>query len=151
MNDLEGYQLRDMEDADLSEVLALEVSTFPTPWKEDSFRHEMHDNPYARNFVIRAADATLAGYANIWLLEGELCINNLTVAPAHRRRRLGHGILRYLLESGREGGCRSAVLEVRPSNAAARRLYHAHEFRLLGRRKDYYSDGEDALVLGRRL
>jgi ribosomal-protein-alanine N-acetyltransferase len=90
-------------------------------------------------------------YASIWLLQGELYINNLNVAQAHRGRRLGHWILGYLLDSGRHGGCSSAVLEVRPSNAAALRLYHAHEFRSLGRRQSYYSDGEDALVLGRKL
>jgi ribosomal-protein-alanine N-acetyltransferase len=146
-----GYDLRAMTDQDLPDVVNLEAGTFPTPWKQESFQHELHNNPFARNYVVRAADASLAAYASIWLLEGELYINNLNVAPEHRRQRLGDWILRYLLDSGRHGGCSSAVLEVRPSNAAALRLYHAHEFRLLGRRSAYYSDGEDALVLGRKL
>jgi ribosomal-protein-alanine N-acetyltransferase len=146
-----GYDVRDMQEADLPEVLQLERDSFPTPWPLESFRHELHNNPYARNYVIRAEDASLAGYASIWLLEGELYINNLNVAPAYRGRRLGHRILRHLLETGRHGGCHSAVLEVRPSNEAALRLYRAQQFRTLGRRPRYYSDGEDALILGRRL
>jgi ribosomal-protein-alanine N-acetyltransferase len=151
MSDLSGYDLRAMEDGDLPEVMALEAGSFTKPWKEDSFLHELHNNPFARNYVARAADGSLAGYASIWLLEGELYINNLNVAPEHRHRRLGHRILHYLLDSGRHGGCSSAVLEVRPSNTAALRLYRAHEFRAVGRRPGYYSDGEDALVLGRKL
>jgi len=151
MTDLSGYDLRGMKDADLPEVLDLETGTFPTPWEEESFQHQLHNNPFARNYVVRAADASLAAYASIWLLEGELYINNLNVAPQHRRQRLGHWILRFLLDTARHGGCSSAVLEVRPSNKAALRLYHAHEFRALGRRSGYYSDGEDALILGRNL
>ncbi len=151
MTDLSGYDLRAMKDADLPDVVKLEAGTFPTPWKQESFHHELHNNPFARNYVVRAADASLAAYASIWLLEGELYINNLNVAQDHRRQRLGHWILRHLLDIGRHGGCSSAVLEVRPSNTAALRLYHVHEFRMLGRRSGYYSDGEDALVLGRKL
>lgn len=151
MTDFPGYDLRAMRDADLPEVLDLEAGTFPTPWKEESFRHELHDNPFARNYVVRAADTSLAAYACIWLLEGELYINNLNVAPRHRRQRLGQWILLRLLDTGRHGGCCSAVLEVRPSNAAALSLYRAHDFHDVGRRPAYYSDGEDALVLGREL
>ena len=148
---MSDYEFREMTDADLAEVVELERSSFSTPWQLESFRHELHNNPYARNYVVRAPDASLAGYANIWLLEGELSINNLNVAPQHRGCRLGHRLLRHLLDAGRHGGCRSAVLEVRPSNAAALRLYRALRFRTLGRRPRYYGDGEDALILGRAL
>jgi ribosomal-protein-alanine N-acetyltransferase len=40
---------------------------------------------------------------------------------------------------------------VRPSNQAALELYRAQGFRPLGRRRGYYQDGEDALILGRDL
>ena len=51
-----------------------------------------------------------------------------------------------------QGPASAAILAgVNSPNAGALRLYHAHEFRLLGRRSGYYSDGEDALVLGRQL
>jgi len=48
--------------------------------------------------------------------------------------------------SGR--GARQIYLEVRESNAPARRLYAAHGFREVGRRKEYYRRPvEDAIVL----
>lgn len=37
-------------------------------------------------------------------------------------------------------------LEVRPSNLAAQALYTSLGFRMSGRRKNYYKDGEDALI-----
>jgi ribosomal-protein-alanine N-acetyltransferase len=146
-----GFRIQAMVDADLDTVADLEGRTFPSPWTRDAFRHELHHNPFARSYVVRNAEGGLAGYACVWMLEGELVINNVNVAPEHRRRGLGHRILCHLLQVGRQAGCSSAVLEVRPSNRAARELYHALGFRPLGRRPRYYQDGEDALILGRSL
>jgi [ribosomal protein S18]-alanine N-acetyltransferase len=43
-------------------------------------------------------------------------------------------------------------LEVRPSNAAARRLYESRGFQLIGRRRGYYrAPVEDALVMRREI
>ena len=45
----------------------------------------------------------------------------------------------------------TAFLEVRASNAAACRLYSKMGFEEVGIRKGYYSDGEDALLMEKRL
>ena len=80
-----------------------------------------------------------------------MLINNLAVAPAHRARGLGRGLVMHLLEIGRAASCRRARLEVRPSNRPARRLYRRLGFRRQRVRPRYYGDGEDAWVLGRSL
>ena len=54
----------------------------------------------------------------------------------------------------RHGGAESLLLEVRPSNAPALRLYRNFGFQEVGRRKGYYpaSTGrEDALVMRKSL
>jgi ribosomal-protein-alanine N-acetyltransferase len=43
------------------------------------------------------------------------------------------------------------VLEVRASNTAAQRLYAGAGFERRGKRRGYYADGEDAIVMGRSL
>jgi ribosomal-protein-alanine N-acetyltransferase len=58
----------------------------------------------------------------------------------------------HLLQTGSERGCRYATLEVRPTNSPALGLYRKLGFRVVGRRRGYYSDtGEDALVMSRTL
>ena len=78
--------------------------------------------------------------------EGEIL--NLAVVPAGRRRGLGHALVHRILETLASRGARAIYLEVRESNAPARRLYAAHGFREVGRRKQYYRRPiEDAIVL----
>ena len=46
-----------MQEEDVAEVAALESRTFRSPWSVEAFRHELHDNPFARNLVARLPDA----------------------------------------------------------------------------------------------
>ena len=52
-----------------------------------------------------------------------------------------------MIDEARQSGCNAIALEVRPSNVAALGLYEKLGFALIGRRKRYYPDKEDALVL----
>jgi [ribosomal protein S18]-alanine N-acetyltransferase len=147
----DGYRIRPMGLPDLEEVASLERRAFANPWSLAAFHHEVQHNPYSRGVVIRGSDATLAAYATVWHLQGELLINNIAVAPEHRRRGVGRMLLEHLLRSADQADLRTAILEVRPSNEAALALYQGAGFELRGRRVGYYSDGEDALILGRDL
>lgn len=75
-------------------------------------------------------------------------IENVVVTEEQRRRGLGRALVGQLLHAARESGITSVLLEVRPSNTAARRLYEKLGFSEAGRRRDYYRDpAEDALIL----
>jgi ribosomal-protein-alanine N-acetyltransferase len=140
-----------MTAADLESVLAIERLSFSSPWTEENFRQEIEGNTLAWNVVARQGEA-LAGYACTYLVAGELMINNVAVDPSRRRAGIGRGLVGYVLEGARIRGCRRATLEVRPSNAAARHLYEALGFSIVGRRRGYYADtGEDALLMSREL
>ena len=62
-----------------------------------------------------------------------------------------HGYGRWLLEDAiaraRTMGSAAITLEVRVGNAAARQFYRSYAFTEAYRRRAYYQDGEDALVL----
>lgn len=140
-----------MRASDLPRVLAIERASFPTPWTEENFRHEIEENPMAWN-VIAERDGLIVGFACSYVVGPELMINDIAVDPAHRRTGVGGAIVRHLLEGGRERGCRLATLEVRPSNTVARSLYDAEGFAVAGTRKGYYADtGEDAVLMSRAL
>ena len=141
------FEIAPMRDADLDEVLGIEEASFPVPWSRESFRFELHDNPYAWNVVVRT-EGRIVGFACLWVVGDELKINNIAIHPEWRGKGLGDRLLRWILRFGRTERCVEATLEVRPSNAVARKLYRNHGFEEAGLRKDYYRDThEDAIVM----
>jgi [ribosomal protein S18]-alanine N-acetyltransferase len=136
-----------MQEADLDAVVELERRIFRHPWNRRAFERELGGRPLSRSWVVRDPEAGIVAYACAWHVAGELLINNIAVADSHRRRGLGRALLVRLLDDAREAGLEQAVLEVRVTNAPALALYAAHGFRSIGRRRRYYSDGEDAWVL----
>ena len=55
----------------------------------------------------------------------QLWINEVGVAPSHRRRGIGRRLLEALLAHGRALGCTEAWLGTEPDNVAARALYES--------------------------
>jgi ribosomal-protein-alanine N-acetyltransferase len=133
---------------EIPEVSEIENLSFPTPWSLSSFRHEMTENPYATLIGARVVRGPLVAFGCVWAIDQELKINNLAVHPRWRGRGVGTRLLQGLLAFGSAQGCVEATLEVRPSNAPALRMYTRAGFRVIGRRRGYYSDThEDALVM----
>jgi [ribosomal protein S18]-alanine N-acetyltransferase len=71
----------------------------------------------------------------------------LAVVPSRRRRGVGRALLVGVLEEARRRGARAVFLEVSETNEAARALYATAGFAEMGRRRRYYANGTDALVL----
>lgn len=148
-----AYDIQRMKLSDLCEVLEIECASFTTPWTRRSFLAEIEAAGRSFPLIVRARSsaggpAPVLGYACVWRVQNELWINNLAVRPSHRCLGLGTQLLRAALELGRQLGCECALLEVRPSNRQARRLYRREGFHTVGLRRAYYTDDrEDALLM----
>jgi ribosomal-protein-alanine N-acetyltransferase len=141
-----------MRPADLDEVLAIERLSFTNPWSRAAFLRELTENRVARLWAARPAEGgAVLGYVCLWVVMDEVHVTNFAVDPVHRRQGIGRQLLGTVLAYYRAEGITRATLEVRPSNATARRLYEAFGFRQVGLRKRYYPDtGEDAMLLEAR-
>ncbi|MEZ4437105.1 MAG: ribosomal protein S18-alanine N-acetyltransferase [bacterium] len=80
------------------------------------------------------------------VVEDEADLAEIAVAPRARRQGLGRRLVDHLVAEARARGVARIYLEVRAGNAAARALYAATGFSPCGRRRRYYSDGEDAVL-----
>lgn len=78
-------------------------------------------------------------------------ILTLAVAPEARRQGRARALLAEAAAVAAAAGARALFLEVSEANAAARALYESSGFVLAGRRRRYYPDGSDALVLRREI
>jgi ribosomal-protein-alanine N-acetyltransferase len=92
--------------------------------------------------------APVLGFAGVWMAVGEAHLVTIAVAPQWRRLGLGELLLVNALGLARQLGASAVFLEVRLSNAEAKRLYEKYGFTVGRIRKGYYSDnGEDALEM----
>ena len=147
----EGVVLRLMKLSDVHQVLQIETASFASPWKREHFLHELRENRWAVNWVVETR-SRVVGYACLWCIHHELKINNIAILGAKRGRGLGRWLLLSVLGDAIARGCRTATLEVRPSNEAALALYRTHGFVEIGRRQGYYAtEGEDAIVMSLEL
>ncbi len=135
---------------DLPRIAWLDDSAFKDSWPFDLLAYEF-TNPRTLMLLAERAGEPAAGYISLRHVAGEAEILRLAVDPAARRR----GIARALVDDGlaRLRGLKveSCHLEVRMDNEGAIAFYHSLGFARSGRRRHYYRDGTDALVLSRAL
>jgi ribosomal-protein-alanine N-acetyltransferase len=147
---LASFAVQEARPSDLDDIAALEQRAFPIPWKREYFAGEV-GTAHRFNRVIRADDGTLIGYVFCAHAAGEIHVNKIAVAERWRRFGMARRLMAEVLRFGHATGAEEIYLEVRPSNAPARRFYQGIGFVDAGLRKGYYLDGEDALVMVRRL
>ncbi|MDO4290440.1 MAG: tRNA (adenosine(37)-N6)-threonylcarbamoyltransferase complex transferase subunit TsaD [Eggerthellaceae bacterium] len=93
------------------------------------------------------ADAPLVGYAGGWVVDGDVQILKVGVAPDARRRGIAAELVARVAADARNLGARTSSLEVRAGNTGAQAFYETLGYASLGKRPRYYSDGEDALIM----
>ena len=141
-----GLTIREMTEEDIPDILEIEKQSFVTPWTQRMFRETLA-SPISTSFVTEE-DGRLLGYVMLYSVADEAHILNLAVDPAGRRRGYGTCLIEHAIGDRREKGVSDFFLEVRESNQGARNLYGKLGFKVIGRRKRYYTEtNEDALVM----
>lgn len=135
-----------MTEADLDGVLAIESHSFPNPWSRTHFLDELKSS-YAFPMVALDPEGVVIGYICPMLLFDEGHILDVAVHKDFRGHGLGRLLVERVLDECRQGGAEFVSLEVRPSNHDAIALYVKLGFRETGRRKRYYENGEDAILM----
>ncbi|MCB4821929.1 GNAT family N-acetyltransferase [Roseicella aerolata] len=139
--------LRAATPAEAPALAGLHVAAFPPAeaWGPDAIAL-MLEMPGAYGLWRPGAGFVLARAAG-----GEAEILTLAVAPAARRQGIGAALMAGALAGAAARGAEAMFLEVAAGNAAALALYRGLGFAEVGRRRRYYADGADALVLRRDL
>ena len=140
-----------MSKIDLPDVIAIEGTSYRSPWPLEAFQVELNRASWAHALVLRDQDRPaqgVRGYVCFWTLQAEMCVHNIAVHPDDRRLGGASHLLAAAWEEAVRQQCRWAYLEVRPSNEAAISLYSRWGFEPMARRLRYYEDtGEDAIIM----
>jgi len=143
----DALSYRPMSVDDALAVHAIEKEIYAFPWTPGNFVDSVQAGYLC---TILELNGVLVGYGVLSVAAGESHLLNLSIAQPWQRRGLGRALLLHHIDLARAHNAGVLLLEVRPSNAAARALYAAFGFATVGLRRGYYPDAggrEDALLL----
>jgi ribosomal-protein-alanine N-acetyltransferase len=129
-------------------VVEVEQAAYEFPWTQGNFLDSLRSGHSA--WTMRDSGGGLIAYAVVMFALDEAHLLNLTVAPACQRFGFGWRMLEAMAENARSYGARTMLLEVRPSNEAAQKMYARYGFVRIGTRRGYYparNGREDAIVM----
>ncbi len=96
--------------------------------------------------LLLIGEGEVVGFAVVWVFDGEAELHWFEIFKPFRGRGFAKILFGKLLEHLRKEGVEKLLLEVSEKNLPARRVYESFGPALLGRRRNYYPDGSDALV-----
>jgi ribosomal-protein-alanine N-acetyltransferase len=138
---------------DVDAIMPLERAVFKDPWTRRMYINDLVDNPMATYRAVRPDPAAngnmppILAWGGFWLMVDEAHISTIAAHPDWRGCGLGQWLMTVLMAAAQESGASRATLEVRASNETAQRLYAKLGYELAGRRRRYYRDGEDGLIM----
>src|SRR5579872_1625843 len=143
---IDPVSVEPMRRTDVPFVSAIERRCYATPWHENAYYTELSNRSAC--YLVARLEASVVGYAGMWVIMDEAHITTLAVSPEHRGKKIGERLLLGLLEESILHGATRATLEVRENNRVAQNLYRKYRFREAAIRKNYYTDNqENAIVM----
>ncbi len=138
---------RALTPADLEVVADLTHRADPFGW---TLRNFSDAHASGNTLTVLSVDGRTAGIAAVLHVIDESELLEIAVEPAMQGKGFGKALLKEAMSLARRNGAARMFLEVRESNARARKMYTSFGFEETGRRKNYYPTGngrEDAILM----
>lgn len=144
----ETFEIQDINIADISRLIEIEKNLFVDPWPSEIFMFLISGNDLAKG--VYSNGELIAYIFALW--EYDTChIANIAVHAHYQRNGFGRMLLTDIIQRACYKGMKNVTLEVRASNFAAIGFYLNSGFERYGVYKNYYNDGETALILRKEL
>lgn len=144
------FNLRLMQEGDISDVLEIEENVCDYPWTESIFLDCLRVGYDCLVLEDSNNHNKVVGFGLMTVAANEAHILNLNIAQELQRQGLGTKIMQHLLDLAKDKKSTVVYLEVRQSNSSAGELYRRLNFAEIGIRKNYYPTNrgrEDAVIL----
>lgn len=142
-------RIRPIKADDIHQVICIEHESFQHPYPADviTFLYEK----YGDTFLVAEQGGTILGYIAGITSWREGHIVSLAVLPTWRNKGIASELVEELCHVFRNHSKRRVKLEVRVNNRAAINLYGKLGFEKQRIVKNYYENGEDAVMMKKRL
>ena len=134
--------LRKYHESDIERIIEIENNTLKHTLGLDFYKNDL-SNPLAMHYVYEIEDKIL-GFISSYF-DGEIIeILNFCIDEEYQSQGYGSKLMN---EFFKEFEACSSILEVRSSNSRAIHVYEKNGYKTIRIRKQYYSNGEDALFM----
>ncbi|MHA1311204.1 MAG: ribosomal protein S18-alanine N-acetyltransferase [Candidatus Helarchaeota archaeon] len=149
-NKIEHQKVREIKLSDLTIIKNIEDICFKEPYSTRILEFFIKNNFYPS--VLIENRETIVGYA-IGLLKFNNYAHVVSIAVHPNYRNLGNGskLLKSLIEIFKKNNKSRVQLEVRVSNEPAIKLYKKFNFKIIGIKKEYYINKENAYFMELKL
>ncbi|MEM2971779.1 MAG: ribosomal protein S18-alanine N-acetyltransferase [Candidatus Bathyarchaeia archaeon] len=156
----ETFKLRKFALSDLQKVMHINRVCLPENYT-DSFFTELHHR-FPETFIVAEENGEVVGYI---MCRIEMGLSNfgfgglikkghivsIAVLEPYRRKGIGQALINKAIEGMRLYNAKQCFLEVRVSNTSAIELYKKLGFQITRTIHGYYSDGENAYLMTKKL
>jgi ribosomal-protein-alanine N-acetyltransferase len=147
---MEEIILRKMTLEDVDAVTELDEKSFEKDaWSRRLFIYEA-ENPNAE-YTVAEIDGKIIACIGINIFEDTAYISTIAVDTEFRRRGIGQKLIAESISIAQNLGAKYMLMEVRCSNIPSISIFKKFGFKVLRREEKYYSDGEDAFLMGRKI
>lgn len=140
MMKIHTMQLKDLEE--IKNILQTDFNDF---WNFEIFKEELANNNSI--YLILRYNNEIVCFGGIKIILDESNIMNIVTKKNKRNQGFAKIILNELIKISKEKKCTSITLEVRENNQPAIHLYETFGFKQVGKRKNYYKNGDPALLM----
>jgi len=147
---MDNVETRVMTVSDLDLIKDILLTDFDDFWNYNTFKNELLNSN--SKYIVAKANNKIVGFAGIWKSVDDIHITNIVTAKNYRRQNIGSLLLSKLIEIAKsEKDITSITLEVNSNNIPAQKLYEKYGFKVVGLRKKYYNNIDDAIIYTKKL
>lgn len=132
---------------DIPQVVLLEEELLGDSLGKEMLENEINNESIC--FLAAKDNKKVLGYIGAYVIESEMEILNFVVDKMHQHTGIGTLLFNTLLEL--YPNTKSIILEVRENNEQGINFYKKNNFNVISKRKHYYKNGDDALVMMKEL
>lgn len=142
---MNNISISKMELSDLESLSSNFQTDFDDFWTTKTLESELK-NESSICFVMKN-DSEIIGFACLWISVDDIHITNIAIKKSYRQNGFGGILLEHLIDYSKSTGKKELTLEVNENNEPAKKLYLKYGFKILGIRKKYYNNKDNAIIM----
>lgn len=145
MIDITKIETSTMTLNDLEHIKENLQTDFDDFWNFEIFKEELANNNSM--YLVLRYENEIVSFGGVKIILDEADIMNIVTKKDKRNQGFAKFLLNELITIAEEQNCKTITLEVDENNLPAIKLYKDFEFKEVGKRKNYYKNGNTAILM----